>query len=156
MARNVTAKREIGLAIALKYAVFAAMATAVNIGIQRIVLAIYQGRYALWAAMACGTAAGLLLKYILDKRYIFRYVVRSRSEDVIKFILYTLMGTVTTGLFWGTEYLFDRFLPFLQAKYLGAFAGLSLGYTAKYFLDKHFVFRTGAKEKNQLGQRREA
>jgi putative flippase GtrA len=148
-----TAKAERKAKLALKYAAFAAIATAVNIGIQRIFLAVYHGRYALWAAMACGTGAGLLLKYVLDKRYIFRFIVHNRYEDVYKFVLYALMGAVTTGIFWGTEYLFDVLLSFPVAKYLGAFTGLCLGYTAKYFLDKRFVFGTGGEARGQETRR---
>ena len=79
--RKGKAKREPGLAIALKYAVFAAIATAANIGVQRIALAVYQGRHALWAAMACGTFAGLLLT---RRRVVMAYraLVRGRGLEM--------------------------------------------------------------------------
>jgi hypothetical protein len=36
---------------------------------------------------------------------------------------------------------FDYIFEDKNAKYLGAVIGLSIGYTAKYFLDKELVFK---------------
>lgn len=130
------------LSIALKYAIFAVIATLSNIGVQRISLLIYERKYSLYIAMFFGTLFGLGIKYILDKKFIFFYKPDTMKDDLFKFILYLLMGVVTTLIFWGCELLFDRF-SFKHARFLGAAVGLSLGYTAKYFLDKHFVFRPG-------------
>jgi len=91
--------------------------------------------------MALGTLAGLLAKYVLDKKYIFGHITRHIREDAARFLAYTMTGGLTTALFWGTEILFDWFLPQKGAKYLGAALGLTLGYVIKYFLDKHFVFK---------------
>jgi putative flippase GtrA len=127
--------------IAAKYALFAILATISNIGAQRLLFLLYDGRFAIYIAMVLGTSTGLIIKYILDKRYIFYYKTESIRGDLRKFILYSLMGVVTTLVFWITELVFDFFFAFDEAKYLGAVLGLSLGYTLKYFLDKRFVFR---------------
>ena len=49
-----------GLGIGVKYALFAAAATGVNIAAQRLVLLAFSRPDALYLAMAIGTAAGLL------------------------------------------------------------------------------------------------
>jgi len=91
-------------------------------------------------AMFIGTLAGLVAKYILDKKYIFYHTPKDKSDDAKKFMLYSFMGGFTTIIFWGTEIAFDYFLASPNAKYLGAVIGLSIGYVIKYFLDKKYVF----------------
>ena len=53
--------------------------------------------------MLFGTLAGLVLKYLLDKRWIFADRETGAAAHGRKFTLYTLMGVVTTAIFWGTE-----------------------------------------------------
>ena len=57
-----------GAVIALKYALFAAVATGVNLSSQWVGLQLYSGPWSLAAAMAAGTATGLAAKYLLDKQ----------------------------------------------------------------------------------------
>lgn len=90
--------------------------------------------------MIWGTLAGLIVKYVLDKKYIFQFQTKDIKEDSIKFVLYSLMGIVTTLIFWGFELTFDAVFSFEQAKYAGAVFGLSIGYMTKYQLDKRYVF----------------
>jgi len=90
--------------------------------------------------MAAGTLIGLIAKYVLDKRYIFRFAARNAVDDMQKFFLYSLTGAFTTLIFWGTELAFDSLLPYSWSKYGGAVVGLLIGYTTKYFCDKKFVF----------------
>lgn len=62
------------------------------------------------------------------------------------------MGLVTTLLFWITEYTFDLWFATKTMRYVGAVIGLSIGYVAKYQLDKKYVFIVSYDEKNnQLG-----
>ena len=129
------------MVIVTRYILFAAVATGINIGTQRLALLLYQGRLALPAAMVLGTGTGLLVKYLLDKRYIFNFTAETKGRDLLTFFLYSLMGVATTGIFWITELLFDKAFPFEAAKYIGAVTGLAVGYTMKYFLDRRFVFR---------------
>jgi len=91
-------------------------------------------------AMFIGTLAGLIVKYVLDKKFIFYHEIKDKKDDAKKFALYSLMGVFTTIIFWGTEIAFDYFYQEPNAKYIGAIIGLSIGYVIKYFLDKKFVF----------------
>lgn len=128
------------MTIAIKYALLAILATAINIGAQYTSLNIYSGQYSLYAAMFWGTLAGLIVKYILDKKYIFQFKTKTIKEDSFKFVLYSLMGVLTTIIFWGFELAFNSLLSFESAKYFGAIIGLSIGYMTKYQLDKKYVF----------------
>ncbi|MDR3415450.1 MAG: GtrA family protein [Nevskia sp.] len=133
------------LRLAAWYAAFAALATAVNIGSQAAAKACYGGPYAVPLSMAAGTGCGLLVKYWLDKRYIFRVRTRNLAHDGRLFVLYTVMGLATTALFWGVEYAFQWIWHADLMRYLGGTIGLAAGYFAKYKLDRRFVFQaTGA------------
>ena len=127
--------------LVLKYSFFALIATIINLFTQFISLAIYSQDFSLYIAMFFGTLTGLIVKYILDKKYIFYYVVKDKKEDSQKFILYSIMGVFTTLIFWGFEIGFDYIFDSEIAKYIGAIIGLSVGYITKYFLDKKFVFK---------------
>lgn len=127
--------------LVLKYSFFALIATIINLFTQFISLAIYSQNFSLYIAMFFGTLTGLIAKYILDKKYIFYYVVKDKKEDSQKFILYSIMGVFTTLIFWGFEIGFDYIFDSEIAKYIGAIIGLSIGYVTKYFLDKKFVFK---------------
>lgn len=96
--------------------------------------------------MFLGTSMGLIFKYFLDKKYIFNYISEDKREESQKFILYSFMGILTTFIFWGLELTFEALFVGEIYKYLGAFLGLSIGYTIKYFLDRKYVFN----EKNKL------
>ena len=125
---------------ALKYALFAAVSTLSNIGVQRLSFAVYDGSFSIYIAMLFGTLTGLLIKYVLDKRFIFYYKTESIRRNLFKFLMYSAMGLVTTFIFWAVELAFNRLLAFESSKYLGAAVGLTIGYTIKYFLDRRFVF----------------
>lgn len=126
--------------IALLYALFCAVAIVVNIGSQDLVLRFWPSR--IWFSIIVGTGTGLVVKYVLDKRFIFRFTAQSASHDGKTFVLYTLMGVVTTAIFWGVEYGFWWAFGTAQMRYLGGMIGLVIGYLAKYHLDKKFVFST--------------
>lgn len=127
--------------IAFRYVLFAIISTVVNLAFQYLSFMLYSGFLSLYLAMFIGTLAGLVLKYILDKKYIFFHKPKSKKDDSKKFLLYSLMGVFTTFIFWGFEIAFDLFLDFKSAKYLGAILGLGIGYMVKYNLDKKFVFK---------------
>ena len=46
----------------------------------------------LLASVVVGTAVGLVVKYLLDKHYIFRFHTRNLAHDSRTFALYTAMG----------------------------------------------------------------
>lgn len=127
--------------IAVKYALFAGISIFLNLVVQYLIFRVYAGDLSLYLAMAAGTIAGLVAKYVLDKKYIFYHVPRSRRDDTAKFLLYSATGVFTTLIFWGTEIAFAGFFEHPGAKYFGAGIGLTIGYCSKFFLDKYLVFR---------------
>jgi len=128
------------LSTTVKYALFAGLATGINIVVQRGVGQIVQGPLSLYIVILSGTTAGLIVKYLLDKRFIFYYRPPSRSDEAIKVLLYLVMSSFATAVFWAVELSFDALFDFTAARYLGAAVGLTLGYSLKYELDKRFVF----------------
>jgi putative flippase GtrA len=122
------------------YCVFAAIATAANIGSQALVIWIYKGQYAVPLSVLAGTAVGLPIRYVLEKRHIFGFESENLAHDGRLFVLYTGMGVFTTAIFWGTEYAFHHIFGTDAMRYLGGVIGLAAGYVIKYFLDKRFVF----------------
>jgi len=126
--------------LATRYALFAVAATVLNLGLQSVVLQMVSSPIALYLALLVGTAGGISLKYVLDCRYIFSVARRGARASMVTFVLYTLMGGVTTAIFWGVELLFTTLSGGECAAYLGGAVGLTLGYAVKYQLDKKFVF----------------
>ena len=126
--------------LAIKYTIFALISTLFNLLFQYFSFGIYTGFGSLYVAMFFGTLAGLVAKYILDKKFIFYHTPADKKDDAKKFVLYSFMGVFTTIIFWGTEIAFDTLSEDPNAKYLGAVIGLSIGYVIKYFLDKKYVF----------------
>lgn len=130
--------------IPITYTLFAIIATVVNIGVQDLAVRNYFGPYHLLLSVGAGTLAGLMVKYVLDKRYIFRFQAENAMHDSRTFLLYAMMGVVTTVIFWGFEFGFDHLFRTRELRYLGGIIGLGIGYVSKYHLDKQFVFRQGA------------
>ncbi len=128
--------------LAITYAILALIAMAANIGAQDLAIRGYRGAFDVLFSVAVGTSVGLVVKYVLDKRYIFRYRVRNTVHDGQTFALYTLTGLATTAIFWGFEFSFHHFFESKEMRYLGGVIGLAIGYLTKYHLDKRFVFRT--------------
>lgn len=85
--------------------------------------------------------AGLLIKFWLDKRYIFHFRARTLSHDGATFLLYAVTGIATTALFWSVEIACQLFFDSVALRYAGGAAGLALGYAIKYALDRRYVFR---------------
>lgn len=135
----------------IRYAGFAVIATFANLAMQRIILAATNGGFI--AALMAGTLVGLVVKYRLDKRWIFFDEHRGLRSETRTFSLYTLTGIGTTALFWGSETLFWLIGQTQTLRELGALLGLTAGYVIKYNLDYRFVFHTaGAAEKDKLGR----
>jgi putative flippase GtrA len=128
--------------LTLTYAFLAFIATMTNIGVQELVIVSYSGAFALLLSVVAGTGVGLIVKYALDKRFIFRFQARDKVQDGQTFLLYTLTGMATTMVFLGFEFGFHLVFETKAMRYLGAVIGLGLGYLGKYQLDKRFVFRT--------------
>lgn len=129
--------------LALVYSFLAMIATASNIGAQELVIRLYHGSYDILLSVIVGTGIGLIVKYVLDKRYIFRFRARNAAHDGWSFVRYTFMGLATTVIFWGFEFGFNQVFATKEMRYLGGIIGLGIGYVTKYHLDKRFVFRVG-------------
>lgn len=125
----------------VRYSAFAVLATLANLLTQRLVLGVTEGRQGFALALISGTAVGLLLKYVLDKRWIFFDPSSGLAVHGRKFTLYTLMGILTTLIFWGTESIFWLTWRTDLMREIGAVIGLTIGYVIKYKLDRRFVFR---------------
>lgn len=128
----------------LRYGFFAVLATLANLAAQRAVL--WQtggpgtGGTGLVLAIAAGTAVGLVVKYLLDKRWIFFDRSTGARAHGERFGRYTLTGVFTTALFWGSETLFWIIWRDDTMRELGAILGLAIGYVVKFQLDRRFVF----------------
>ncbi|MDE3078938.1 MAG: GtrA family protein [Paracoccaceae bacterium] len=121
----------------LRYGLFAAIATVVNLLVQRGALALWPE---LLPAMIAGTGAGLVVKYVLDKRWIFFDGAVGLAQHGRKFLLYSAMGVVTTVIFWGFETGAWALWGTEAAREAGAVIGLAIGYVVKFRLDRRFVF----------------
>lgn len=126
--------------LVIRYTAFAVAATLANLGAQRLVLALDEGPRGFAAAVLAGTLVGLVLKYLLDKRWIFEDRTSGAAAHGRKFTLYTAMGIATTAIFWATETAFWIIWHTDLARETGAVLGLAVGYVVKYRLDRRFVF----------------
>lgn len=126
----------------VRYGAFAVVAVLVNLATQRLVLAFGwpAPEVGLAAAIAAGTLTGLVVKYLLDKRWIFLDREGGLAAHGRKFTLYTVMGLVTTAIFWGSETAFWLIWRTDAMREAGAVLGLTVGYVTKYHLDRRFVF----------------
>jgi putative flippase GtrA len=122
------------------YALFALVSMAANLASQKIVWCLYDGPFSIPLAVCIGTGVGLIVKYALDKGWIFRYEHRSVVHGIQTFARYVVMGLATTAIFWAMEFSAQALFHSEKARLAGAAFGLTLGYIAKYQLDKRFVF----------------
>ena len=129
-----------------RYSAFAVLATLANLGAQRVVLMLGETSLYFATAVVVGTALGLVVKYVLDKRWIFADMSTGLRAHSRQFSLYTAMGLVTTAIFWATETAFWTLWDSHLAREIGAVLGLAVGYIVKYQLDKRFVFNTAARD----------
>lgn len=128
----------------VRYALFAAIATVANLGVQRLVMRLGDQTVVFLAAVFLGTLVGLVIKYALDKKWIFFDAGTGLKQHGQKFGLYTAMGLITTAIFWGTESVFWFVWHTETMRELGAVLGLAVGYVVKYRLDRRFVFTDAA------------
>jgi putative flippase GtrA len=126
--------------VAVRYVLFAVVATLANLAAQEAVVRLAPGA-PLALSIAAGTIVGFAVKYVLDKKWIFYDPFTSHRDEARKISLYGLFSVVTTLVFWGFEVTFWTIWRTDVAKYAGAVLGLAIGYTAKYVLDQTFVFK---------------
>lgn len=135
--------------LVLRYSCFAVIATIANLAVQRLVLLGGTDPVMFMAAVGAGTIVGLVIKYILDKRWIFMDTATGAAAHGKKFGLYMVMGIATTAIFWGTETAFWFIWKTDLMREIGAVIGLSIGYVVKYNLDRRFVFTDAALTQGQ-------
>jgi putative flippase GtrA len=116
------------------------LAIGINLAAQAFFIEIYEGLYAIPLSIAGGTGVGLIAKYIMDKKWIFFHQTEGRGHEAKTFALYTIMGLVTTLIFWTTEAIFHALFAAPAMRYLGGAVGLVIGYFIKYRLDLRHVF----------------
>ena len=126
--------------IAVLYTAFAVLSTVINIGSQMLSIWAYKGPHSVEISILVGTAAGLPLRYFLEKRYIFNFKSQNLKHDGKLFVFYSAMGVITTLMFWGTEYAFHLIYDTDFMRYFGGVIGLAVGFYVKYQLDKKYVF----------------
>jgi putative flippase GtrA len=123
-----------------RYAAFAVIAITANLATQRLILQFGDSGVHFAKALGAATIVGLLIKYTLDKRWIFYDLETDVRNHKQKFFLYAAMGLVTTVTFWGSETVFWLVWQTSMMCEIGAIVGLSIGYAVKYNLDRRFVF----------------
>ena len=127
------------MSIGLKYILFAILAMTVNIFFQYLSFLLIDHKYELYIAILNGTILGMILKYYLDKNYIFYYVKKKFNNKNI-FLLYIFTSIFTTIIFLAIELWFSYYVNINYSEYIGALVGLTLGYSLKNLLDKQLVF----------------
>lgn len=154
----------------LKYIGFALFSAAINYGVFRLCydnslfVGIWQNEYILtivekimtfspihienivdtlsfWSSYALGLFVGFVIKYLLDKKYVFNDGYENRKAETKKAGLYAFMSILCTILSVGITGSFKIVVGVQFAKRIGWFLGLLFGYTAKFFLDKKYVFK---------------
>src|SRR5579862_7140066 len=93
--------------LAIVYTILAVIATAANLGAQELTVRLWHGALQIELSVVIGTGTDLIVKYVLDKIFIFRFRAAGTLHDLQTFIFYSGMGVVTTLLFWGFEFGFN-------------------------------------------------
>lgn len=130
----------------LRYASFAVLASLANLMMQRAVFTFGVGPVVFVAALFFGTLVSLVLKYLLDKRWIFADASTGVKAHGRKLTMYTALGIITTIISWGTETAFWLTWQTVTMREIGLILGLTVGYTVKYNLDRRFVFTDRRRE----------
>jgi hypothetical protein len=130
-----------GRTIFVRYVLFAVMAGFANLATQEAVVQFLPARAPIMLSVLAGTAVGFVVKYILDKYYIFIDGYDGHIAEIYKVALYAGFSVATTMVFWGIELSFWYVWNTAEAKYAGAVLGLSIGNWLKYLLDRAWVFR---------------
>ncbi|MDF1855983.1 GtrA family protein [Pseudooceanicola sp.] len=113
--------------LVLRHSGFACLAVLANLSMQRVLLSLDASLLGYSGALIVGTGTGLVVKYILDKRWIFGDRATGLAAHGRRFSLYSLMGVATTAIFRVSETAFWL-----------------IGYAVKYRLDRRFVFSQSA------------
>jgi putative flippase GtrA len=130
------------------YLVFAALTIALNLGVftfckwfleKNITAEKYQ-IYIKYFSKLAGIAAGFVVKYALDKIYVFDDISQNVAEEVKKVGIYGLFSVFTTVLLFLISEVIERNVNWKHKTHIAWLIGLIVGYVIKFFLDKTFVF----------------
>lgn len=121
----------------LLYYAFAFVAIGINVVVQRLFFLGLNHPNAILFAMPIGAGVALLVKYFLDRKYIFEV---ASSPNQREFFRYAISGGLITLIFFVVEYLIWSLYETALARDLGIFVGMMTGYALKYFFDRNFVF----------------
>ncbi|WP_243370652.1 GtrA family protein [Microvirga solisilvae] len=124
----------------VRYVLFAILATLTNLLAQEATIRL-SPIAPLTLSILVGTVAGFILKYLLDKKWVFGDSYDGHRQELQKITLYGAFSVLTTLIFWGFEIVFWMLWRTDFAKYTGAVLGLAIGYAAKFVLDRSFVFK---------------
>jgi len=124
----------------IRYVLFAVLATLANLLTQEASIRLAP-EAPLSFSILMGTAAGFILKFVLDKKWVFDDTYAGHRQELQKIGLYGVFSVLTTLVFWGFEITFWVIWQTDFAKYTGAVLGLAVGYAAKFLLDRSFVFK---------------
>ncbi len=124
----------------VRYCLFAVVATLANLATQEVAIRVAPVA-PLTVSILAGTVAGFVLKYALDKKWVFNDAYADHRGELRKVTLYGAFSVLTTLVFWLFEVTFWMIWKTDTAKYTGAVLGLALGYGAKFVLDRTFVFK---------------
>src|SRR5215210_671535 len=113
-------------AMFVRYVAFALIATLANLAAQEVVIRLAPVA-PLTLSILAGTVAGFVLKYLLDKRWVFADGYHGHREELQKVTLYGAFSVATTLIFWGFEIAFWSIWRTDLAKYTGAVLGLAIG-----------------------------
>ena len=131
----------------IRYIIFAFISSFVNFLAQKATLwgissFLENDKMELLIAQICGLGSGFVLKYFLDRAFVFNdKEIGSKAEETKKVSLYALMSVFTTFIFMGVQWCVFFMAGKERASDVGLVIGLLIGYTVKYFLDKRFVFK---------------
>jgi len=122
------------------YLLIAAVSTALNLGAQFLVVQYLDIPYVIELSILIGTGVGMPPRYFLEKKYVFFFKSNDIKHDSKLFFLYSFYAVFTTLIFWSVEYVFHIYFSANFMRYVGALAGLSIGFFLKYQIDKKYVF----------------
>jgi putative flippase GtrA len=101
-----------------KYAMCALIAIFFNILVRELSLRLYDRLYSIIISVLSGTVIGLIVKYLLDKKYIFKHYVNGLINNGKMLAFYISTGIITTLIFWTFEFSFEYILKYKLDKNL--------------------------------------
>ncbi len=119
------------------YGAFAAVAIALNVLVQRLVFVIHDGNATIFIAMTAGAVVALVVKYLLDRTFIFAMKTGPKAGE---FLRYALTGGAITLIYFVVEYIIWITYRTEAARDIGIVLGMITGYGVKFLIDRKYVF----------------